>query len=83
MIVLMLVIIGFYILMFESLFGKMSLFFKILVFYISIVSFLLLIIVINTASSVSYETKKSYKLLNKLFIAIKKNEISIVIKIKA
>ncbi len=69
--------------MFESLFRKMSLFFKILVFYISIVSFLLLIIVINTASSVSYVTKKSYKLLNKLFIAIKKNEISIVIKIKA
>jgi hypothetical protein len=66
MIVLMLVIIIFDVLLFQSLFGKMNLFFKILLFYASIVLFLLLIILMNTASSVSFEAKKSYKLLNKI-----------------
>jgi hypothetical protein len=83
MIVLMLVIINFDILLFQSLFGKMSLFFKIILFYASIVLFLLLIILINTASSVSFEAKKTYKLLNKLFIIISNNkQIWIRIRIK-
>jgi hypothetical protein len=83
MIVLMSVIINFDILLFESLFGKMSLFFKIIIFYMSILLFLLLIILINTASSVSFEAKKSYKLLNKLFITIGNNkQVSIRMRIK-
>ncbi len=83
MIVLMFVIIVFDILLFESLFGKMSLFFKILLFYTSILLFFVLIILINTASSVSLEAKKSYKLLNKLFITIGNNkQIWIRMKIK-
>jgi hypothetical protein len=63
MIILMLFIIVFDLLLFESLFGKMSLFFKIILFYCSIALFLVFIIFINTASSVSFEAKKSYKLL--------------------
>jgi hypothetical protein len=83
MIFLMLVIIVIDILLFESLFGKMSLFFKIILFYASFALFLLLIILINTASSVSFEANKSYKLLNKLFITIGNNkQIWIRIKIK-
>jgi hypothetical protein len=68
MIVLMLVIIVFDILLFQTIFGKMSFFFKMLFFYGSCLVFLLLIILIKTASSVSFEANKSYKLLNKLFI---------------
>ncbi len=79
----MIVIIVFDIGLFESFFGKMNLFFKIILFYGSIVLFLLLIILINTASSVSFEAKKSYNLLNKLFITITNNkQIGIRIKIK-
>jgi hypothetical protein len=74
MIVLMSVIIVFDILFIQSLFGKMSLFLKITFFYGSCLMFLLLIILINTASSVSFEVKKSYKLLNKLFITIGNNK---------
>jgi hypothetical protein len=83
MIVLMLVIIVFDIGLFESFFGKMSLFFKIIVFYGSITIFLVFIILINTASSVSFEAKKSYNLLNKLFITFSNNkQIWIRMKIK-
>jgi hypothetical protein len=74
MIVLILVIIAFDIVFFQSLFGKMSLFFKIVLFYASTVLFFLLIILINTASSVSAEAKQTYKLLNKLFINIGNNK---------
>jgi uncharacterized LabA/DUF88 family protein len=83
MIVLMLIIVVFDLLLFQSLFGKMSLFLKIVYFYASSLMFLLLIVLINTASSVSFEAKKSYKLLNKLFITIGNNKkIWIRIKIK-
>jgi hypothetical protein len=82
MFILILVIIVLDISLFEAIFGKMSLFFKMIMFYASIGFFLLLIILINTASSVSFEAKKSYKLLNKLFITIDKNKVSITIKIK-
>jgi hypothetical protein len=83
MIVLILVIITLDLVLFESIFGKMSLFFKIILFYASIVLFLLLIILINTASSVSFEAKKTYKILNKLFITIGNNkQISIRMRIK-
>ncbi len=79
----MLVIIVLDIVLFESLFGKMSLFFKIILFYSSIVLFLLLIIFINTASSVSFEAKKSYKILNKFFITTaNKKQIWIRMRIK-
>jgi hypothetical protein len=54
-----------------------------IIFYGSVLVFLLLIIVINTATSVSSEAKKSYKLLNKLFITIGNNkQISIRMRIK-
>jgi hypothetical protein len=83
MIVLMVVIIVFDVVLFESLFGKMNLFFKIILFYVSITLFFLLIILINTASSVSFEAKKSYKMLNKLFINIGNNkQIRIRMRIK-
>ncbi len=69
--------------LFQPVFGKMNLFLKIILFYCAFLAFLIIIILINTASSLSFETKKSYKLLNTLFIAFKKNKISIFIKIKA
>jgi hypothetical protein len=84
MIVLMLDIIAFDMLLFQSVFGKMNFFFKTILFYCSIVLFILLIILINTASSVSFEANKSYKLLHKLFITISNNkQIWIRMKIKA
>jgi hypothetical protein len=81
MIVLMLVITALDLSVFQSLFGKMSLFFKIILIYGSSILLLLLIILINTASSVSFETNKSYKLLNKLFITNNK-QISIRMRVK-
>jgi hypothetical protein len=83
MIFLVLIIVFIDLILFQSIYGKMNLFFKIILFNCAFLAFLIIIILINTASSVSFETKKSYKLLNKLFIAIQKNEISISIKIKA
>jgi hypothetical protein len=67
--------------LFESIFGKMNLFFKMILFYGFCSAFSLLMILINTASSVSFEAKKSYKLLNKLFITFNK-QISIRMRIK-
>ncbi len=66
---------------FEAIFGEMSFFFKIILTYGSIIMFLLLMILINTASSVSFEANKSYNLLNKLFITNNK-QISIRMRIK-
>jgi hypothetical protein len=77
----MLVIIAIDLLFIEAIFGKMSLIFKIILFYGSSHLFLLLIILINTASSVSFEAKNSYKLLNGLFITNNK-EVSIRMRIK-
>jgi hypothetical protein len=65
------VIITLDLILFESIFGEMSLFFKIILFYGSSNFSILLIILINTASSVSFDANKSYKLLNKLFITKK------------
>jgi hypothetical protein len=81
MIVLMLVITALDITLFHSFFGKMSLFFKIILTYGSSILSLLLIVLLNTASSVSFETNKSYKLLNKLFITNNK-QISIRMRVK-
>jgi hypothetical protein len=81
MIVLVSVILVLDLSLFESIFEKMSLFFKILMLYFSGIVFLLLIILINTASSVSFEANKSYKLLNKLFITYNKKPIRIKIKV--
>jgi hypothetical protein len=69
------------IVLFEAIFGKMNIFMKFALFYGSSLLFLLLMILINTASSVSFEANKSYKLLNKLFITNKK-QISIRMRIK-
>jgi hypothetical protein len=80
-IVLISVIIALDFALLEAIFGKMILFFKILLFYSSCAMFLLLIILINIASSVTFEANKSYNLLNKLFITNKK-EVSIRMKIK-
>jgi hypothetical protein len=52
-----------------------------ILFYCSTTTFLLLVIFINTASSVSFEANKFYKILNKLFIT-KNKQISIPIRIK-
>ncbi len=80
MIVLISVILALDFALFEAIFGKMSLFFKMLLIYGSCVLFLLLIILINIAS-VSFEANKSYKLLNKLFITNNK-QVSIRMRIK-
>jgi hypothetical protein len=82
MIILMSVLIILDLVLFEAIFGKMSLFFKIILFCGSCLIFILLMILINTASSVSFEANKSYKLLNKLFIINNKKQISIAIKVK-
>ncbi len=81
MIVLIFVIIVLDFELFESIFGKMNLFFKMILFYSSCTTFSLLMILINTASSVSFEAKKSFKLLNKLFITFNK-QVSIRMRIK-
>jgi hypothetical protein len=78
LIILLLVIIVLDLALLQSIFGKMSFFFKIIWFYGSCLAFFLLTILINTASSVSFEANKSYKLLNKLFITNNK-KISITI----
>jgi hypothetical protein len=77
-IVLMFVILVLDLILFEAVFGKMSFFFKMILFYTSSALFLLLIILINT---VSFEANKSYKLLNKFFITNNK-QISIRMRIK-
>jgi hypothetical protein len=81
MIVLIFVLILLDFVLFESIFGKMNLFFKIIYFYGSCSAFSLLMVHINTASSVSFEAKNSYKLLNKLFITFNK-QVSIRMRIK-
>jgi hypothetical protein len=72
MVVLIIVIIVLDLVLFQSIFGKMSFFIKMFLFYGSCSGFSLLMILINTASSVSFEAKKSYKLLNKLYITYNK-----------
>jgi len=81
MIVLMLIIIVFDILLLQLIFGKFSFLFKMIFFYVSCLVFLFLIILITTSSSVSFETNKSYKLLNKLFITYNK-QMKKLMKIK-
>jgi hypothetical protein len=68
MIVLMIIIIVLDFILFESIFGIMNFFFKMILFYGSCSEFSLLMTLINIASSVSFEANISYKLLNKLFI---------------
>ncbi len=81
LIVLLLIIIFLDLVLFQSIFGKMSFYFKIILFYALCLAFLLLIILINTASLVSFEVKKCYKLLNKLFITSNKQRITNLVKI--
>ncbi len=66
---------------FAAIFGELNIFFKIFLIYGTSIVFLFLVILINTASSVSFEAKKSYKLLNKLFIT-NNNQVSIRMRIK-
>jgi hypothetical protein len=82
MIVLITVVMVLDLVLFQSIFGEMKFFFKIVVFEFSSTLFLLLIMLINTASSVSFEANKSYKLLNKLFISLENKKIFIFVKIK-
>ncbi len=81
MVVLIIVIIALDLVLFQSIFGKMSFFLKIILFYTSCTAFSLLMILTNTASSVSFEANKSYKLLNKLSVTHNK-QISIRMRIK-
>jgi hypothetical protein len=81
MIVLIFVLIVLDFILFESIFEKMHLFFKMMLFYGWCTTFSLLMILINTASSVSFEANKSYKLSNKLFITFNK-QVSIRMRIK-
>ncbi len=81
MIVLIIFIIALDLVLFESIFGKMNFFLKMVLFYVSCSTFSLLMILINTASSVPFEAKKSYKLLNKWFITYNK-QISNRMRIK-
>jgi hypothetical protein len=81
MVVLIMFVIALDLVLFQSIFGKSDLFIKMILFYISCSQLSLLMILLNTASSVSFEAKKSYKLLNKLFITHNK-QISIRMRIK-
>jgi hypothetical protein len=81
MIVVITVILVVDLIFFVAIFGKLNFFFKIAIIYASSVVFLFLVILINAASSVSFEAKKSYKLLNKLFITYN-NRVSIRMRIK-
>jgi len=81
MIVMIFIIIASDLALFESIFGKTNLLIKMVMFYGSCAAFTLLMILINTASSVSFEANKSYKLLNKLFITFNK-QVSIRMRIK-
>ncbi len=81
MVVLIIVIIALDLLLFQSIFGKMNFFLKMILFYSSCSAFSLVMILICSASSVSFEANKSYKLLNKLFITYNK-QISIRMRIK-
>ncbi len=81
MVVLIIITIALDLVLFQSIFGKMNFFIKMILFYGSCTAFLLLMILINTASSVSFEANISYKLLNKLFITYNK-QISIRMRIK-
>ena len=81
MVVLIIVIIALDLVLFQSIFGKMNFFLKMILFYGSCSIFSLLMILINTASSVSFEANKSHKLLNNLFVTHNK-QISIRMRIK-
>jgi hypothetical protein len=81
MFVLMTVILVVDLAFFVAIFGKLNFFIKIVIIYGSSEVFLFLVILINTASSVSFEANKSYKLLNKLFIT-NNNQVSIRMRIK-
>jgi hypothetical protein len=81
MIFLIIVIIALDLVLFQSIFGKINFFYKMILFYGSCSIFSLLMILINTASSVSFEANKSHKLLNNLFVTHNK-QISIRMRIK-
>jgi hypothetical protein len=81
MVNLVMFIIALDLVLFQSIFGKINFFMKMILFYGSCLVFSSLMILLNTASSVSFEANKSYKLLNKLFITHNK-EISIRMRIK-
>jgi hypothetical protein len=81
MVALIIVILALDLVLFQSIFGKTNFIIKMILFYGSCTTFSLLMILINIASSVSFEANKSYKLLNKLFITYNK-QISIRMRIK-
>jgi hypothetical protein len=81
MFVVIVVILVVNLIFFVAIFGKLNFFFKIVVIYASSVVFLFLVIFMNSASSVSFEVKKSYKLLNGFFVT-NNNQVSIRMRIK-
>ncbi len=81
MVNLVMFIIALDLVLFQSIFGKINFFMKMILFYGSCLVFSSLMILINNASSVFFEVNISYKLLNKLFITHNK-EISICMRIK-
>ena len=70
MIVLTIVAIALDLNLFQSIFGKMNFFIKIILKYGSCTTFSLLMILINTASSVSFEANISYSFLT-IFVYMK------------
>jgi len=68
--------------LYNALFGGLDTNQRIFYFYIALIFVVLLIFILNTASSVSSEANKSYKLLNKLFVFSSRSKISRTKQIK-
>jgi len=68
--------------LFHTFFSEMNIFFRVIMFYVVIALILFLIIILMTASSVSIETNKSYKLLIKLIVNNQKTRLRTGNKIK-
>jgi hypothetical protein len=68
--------------LFHTLFGEISFYFKIFLIYENIFFTLILLILLVSASAIHSEAKRTYKLLNKLFICCKINKIKANFKIK-
>jgi hypothetical protein len=68
--------------LFHTLYGEISFYFKIFLIYANIFFTLILFILLVSASDIHSEVKRTYKLLNKLFICCKINKIRANLKIK-
>jgi len=68
--------------LFHILFGEISFYFKIFLIYANTFFALILLTLLVSASDIHSEVKRTYKLLNKLFICCKVNKIQAKLKIK-